>query len=324
MRSLMLAALTVGALGLGPACSSADEAQPVDSAQASDDGGGSTRRVEHALGTTDVPADPRRVVALDAGTVLPLLLELGVTVIGAPLPDDIGSTVLLSGDELAGVESMGFPEPSLERVAAARPDMIVGLARTAGDVHGELSRIAPTVLVEDAPSDWRAQSARIADAVNRTEAFEAALAAFDTEVEALRADIGDRRGMTVSVVRALADHVRIHTQHHFAGQVIDEVGLARPEGHRSDDPSVRQVELSLEELSQVDADVIYVFGAGAQGSAGDDVDANLRGLQASPLWAQLGAVQRDAVHVVDPLVWQQGGLPAARLIVADLRSTLLP
>jgi hypothetical protein len=29
------------------------------------------------------------------------------------------------------------------------------------------------------------------------------------------------------------------------------------------------------------------------------------------------------VHVVEPLVWQQGGLPSARRILADLRSTLL-
>jgi ABC-type Fe3+-hydroxamate transport system substrate-binding protein len=83
------------------------------------------------------------------------------------------------------------------------------------------------------------------------------------------------------------------------------------------------VELSLEQLPRVDADVVYLFGGGTRGSAGGDVDENLRNLEGSPLWAGLDAVEREAVHVVEPLVWQQGGLPSARRILADLRSTLL-
>jgi ABC-type Fe3+-hydroxamate transport system substrate-binding protein len=81
------------------------------------------------------------------------------------------------------------------------------------------------------------------------------------------------------------------------------------------------VELSLEQLPRVDADVVYLFEEEIRGSAGGDVDENLRNLEGSPLWAGLDAVEREAV--VDPLVWQQGGLPSARRILADLRSTLL-
>jgi ABC-type Fe3+-hydroxamate transport system substrate-binding protein len=83
------------------------------------------------------------------------------------------------------------------------------------------------------------------------------------------------------------------------------------------------VELSLEQLPRVDADVVYLFEEEIRGSAGGDVDENLRNLEGSPLWAGLDAVEREAVHVVDPLVWQQGGLPSARRVLADLRSTLL-
>lgn len=46
-------------------------------------GSGGTRRVEHALGETRIPAEPRRVVALDSFIALPVLLDAGVSVVGA-------------------------------------------------------------------------------------------------------------------------------------------------------------------------------------------------------------------------------------------------
>lgn len=283
-----------------------------------------TRLVAHARGETEVPEEPEQVVALDSGTTLVMLLELGVPVAAATLPPTGGESILFEPGALDGIESVGFPDPSIEAIAAVGPDLIVGLDTvTVTDEYDELSRIAPTILVEPTPSDWKDQARRLAEAVNATDELDDRMAAYEAEVAALAADLDDPSAIEVSVVRALADRFRIHTRFHFAGQVIDEVGLSRPAAHRTDDPAERQIELSVEQLDLADADVIYVYAAGALGSVGADVDENLASLRASPLWENLDAVGADAVHLVDPLAWQQGGLPAARVILDDLRRTLL-
>ncbi|MEO1056251.1 MAG: ABC transporter substrate-binding protein, partial [Actinomycetota bacterium] len=105
------------------------------------------RIVEHAFGATEVPPDVERIVVTSGGTLLPTLQALGISVIGAPLPDDPIPTVLLTEDDLAGVESVGFPEISLERVAALDPDLIIGFDDGLEETYDEFSQIAPTIAI---------------------------------------------------------------------------------------------------------------------------------------------------------------------------------
>ncbi len=48
-----------------------------------DEASGEMRTVEHALGTTEVPTEPRRVVVIDSYLTLTTALMLGVPVVGA-------------------------------------------------------------------------------------------------------------------------------------------------------------------------------------------------------------------------------------------------
>jgi len=283
------------------------------------------REVEHALGTTEVPAQPERVVVLDSGTALPVLLSLGVDVVAAPLPDDRVATSLLPAEDLAGVESIGFPEISFERLAAVQPDVVVGLGDQYADRYAELSRIAPTVIVENDLLDWKATTIGLGEAMGLDVEVAAAVADWEADAAMLRSDLGDAVTTEVSVVRALGDRVRIHTRFHFAGQIIDEVGLARPSSQRTEDEGERLIELSLEEIERIDGDVLYVYGAGDFGTVGGDgqLDANVAALQASPLWDTLDVAVTGRVYAVDFLAWQQGGLPAAEIVLDDLRRTLL-
>ncbi|MFP4512124.1 MAG: ABC transporter substrate-binding protein [Acidimicrobiales bacterium] len=261
---LALTACGTGAGEQGDATPSTGRAEALDPPAGPD-----VRVVAHAKGETEAPADPQRVVALDGGTTLPTLLDLGVPVVGAAIPDDGVDTALFAPGELDGIEPIGFPEPNLEAVAAARPDLIVGLdTASVTDLYDELSQIAPTVVVSSAVEDWKAQATGLADAVGDGTAVVEDLAAYEADVRALAADLGDPATIEVSVIRALGDRVRIHTRFHFAGQVIDEVGLSRPVDQRTDDPATRQIELSPEQLSLADADAIYLYAAGSQGSAG--------------------------------------------------------
>ncbi len=280
------------------------------------------RTVEHALGVTEVPVEPQRIVVMDPGTILPTFVALGIPVVAAPLPDEPFPTALLSEEDLAGIASVGLPELSFELVAAAEPDLIIGFDLGLVDDYDTLSAIAPTVAVELDLNDWRTTAERIAGATgpDAEVAMADALAAYDARVADLRAALGDAVDREVSVVRALGQNVRIHTRFHFAGQVIDEVGFPRPEAQRTDDPEIRQIQISLEELDLIDGDVLFIFGAGRLGSlGGGEVDETVQAVLDHPLFPGLDVATGDVV-VVDPLGWQQGGLPAANLILDDIEA----
>ncbi|MEM7141685.1 MAG: iron-siderophore ABC transporter substrate-binding protein [Actinomycetota bacterium] len=285
-----------------------------------------TRLVEHALGTTEVPYAPQRLVVVNAGTILPTLIELGLQdiIVGAPLPDeDELPTSLVTAEEIADITSVGWPESNFELTAAVEPDMIIGFDQGMEDVYDEFSAIAPTVAVASDLNDWKFTAQEIADAIGRGDEMQAALAAYEERAAALRDALGDDIDTEVSVIRAIGANIRLHTKYHFAGQVLDDVGLARPDTQQTDDPSERYIQVSLEEMQRADADVMYIFGAGTFGSAGDGLNEAIRAVQEHPLYPTLRVAQNDTLYVVDPLGWQQGGLPAALLILDDLERTLL-
>jgi iron complex transport system substrate-binding protein len=91
---------------------------------------GETRTVEHMFGTTEVPAEPKRVAALFV-TVASALASVGVQPIAVvedtvefvePLRGLLDPDINLSESEEVGSVS----EFSLERLATLEPDLIVG------------------------------------------------------------------------------------------------------------------------------------------------------------------------------------------------------
>ncbi|MEO0494521.1 MAG: iron-siderophore ABC transporter substrate-binding protein [Actinomycetota bacterium] len=280
----------------------------------------STRVVEHAFGTAEVPGVTERIVVMDPGTILPTLLFLGVdSIVAAPLPEEPFPTTLVTEDDLAGIATVGLPEVSFELVAAAQPDVIIGFDLGLQESYDQLSQIAPTVAVELDLNDWRGTGERVAAALGLEVEMAEALADYDERVATLQASIGDPSAIDVSIARALGQVIRLHTKFHFAGQVLDDVGFGRPDSQTTDDPETRLVQVSLEELPMADADHLFVFGAGQFGSlGGDGVSEVVQEILDHPLYPTLGVAETGNVHVVDPLGWQQGGLPAANLILDDL------
>jgi iron complex transport system substrate-binding protein len=113
------------------------------------------RDVSHALGTTDVPESPERVVVLtNEGTEA--LLAIGVVPVGAanswngdPWWDHIADRM---GDAVpVGTESA----VNLEMIAALEPDLIIGNAQRHEEIYPQLSAIAPTVMSRELRGDWK-------------------------------------------------------------------------------------------------------------------------------------------------------------------------
>lgn len=268
------------------------------------------REVTHAAGTTRVPMEPQRVIALD-NIALDSVLALGVTPVAALYNENTGEFPLHLRDRLSGkdVTRLSPTQQSIEAIAALNPDLIVG-GKNVERVYGLLSNVAPTVLLgEGGTSNWKEKLQLCAEALGKSDAADALLQDYRDRLARLRSQLGDRaETLEISVVRVLPDRVRLYQKDSFIGRILADAGLSRPPA-QNEDRLWREV--SKENLDTADGDVIFVW------TLGNDAQGALEQLRADPLWSKLDAVQQGRVYEV-PGYWIGRGPIAANAVIDDL------
>lgn len=276
---------------------------------------GDTRAVGHAEGISDVPADPTRVVVLDAAA-LDASCELGVweRVVGAATLDPDfrgdGDQALYLGTGLAEVPSVGtVGSPDVDAIAALEPDLIIGADSLGSDTYTALDAIAPTVFTTS-DGGWKDTFLQSAAALGRGQSAFESLAAFSADAERVGRDI-DASQTQASIVRFGADSIEVDGPDSFAGEVLAEVGVARPQPQREGSFTV-----SADELRAAEGDIVYIR------FDGPDAEAYGREVMAGDAWLDLGSVIDGRVFAVDDTVWSGSGVIAARALLADLSNSL--
>ncbi|WP_319520457.1 iron-siderophore ABC transporter substrate-binding protein [uncultured Martelella sp.] len=268
--------------------------------------------IDHAMGSTTVPDRPQRIVTLTNETT-EAALAVGVAPVGATRSWYGDPWYPHLGDRLSGAEVLGSElAVNLELVAALQPDLIIGSRKRDEEIYGQLSAIAPTVFVEGLGA-WQDNLAFVANALNRSAEGEAALASYETRVEALRAGLGERTGERISVVRFVPGQTYLYLEGSFLGHVLSDVGFSRPVQQQGDGLSLA---VGRESIPDMDGDRIFwlTYDSG-DGKGQQMADAFL----SDPLWVRLGAVEAGRVHAVDDGVWATaGGWFAAQAMLDDL------
>ncbi|MFB8083348.1 MULTISPECIES: ABC transporter substrate-binding protein [unclassified Streptomyces] len=272
------------------------------------------RTLTHALGKTELPAAPKRVVVLDVGE-FDNVVSLGVKPVGyAPAEGDDGIPAYLQKD--AGTpKSVGtINNLNLEAIANLQPDLILGSQLRAADKYDELSKIAPTVFSIRPGFTWKENYLLNAAALDRTAEAEAKLAAYETKAEQLGKDIGPDKP-TVSMVRYLPGKIRLYAKASFIGTILQDTGLPRPENQRIDELAA---EISPEKIDEADGDWIFTGVYGEAKATKKDT------AQANPLWKNLKAVKAGQAEDVPDETWYLGlGVTAANTVLDDLRGYLV-
>lgn len=198
-------------------------------------------------------------------------------------------------------------------IVEAQPDLILGVDDyITEDIYPQLSQIAPTVVISVDPGDWRSRMILAGGALNIADQVEALLGVYDARVAELQELIGDELSdIEVSLVRAFPNQTGIMLTGSIADQVIQEVGLARPEAQIRDLDFVlnelggrAELSISREDLRLADGDVIFIFGIPDE-------------LLQDPLWQQLSAVQTGKVYTVG-YYWYVEGLISVHDMLDDL------
>jgi len=196
--------------------------------------------IEHALGTTTIPAEPKRVVVVGYTDHEPLL-ALGVKPVGAM--DWFGAGTYGKwpwereawGGKPAAVVSNKSYEINFERVAAQRPDLILGLyAELKRGDYDKLSKIAPTVAQakgDPYTTPWRDMTRTAAKAVGRVEQGERLIRKTEARFAAFRKAHPEAAKETALVVDAGTAPKSYYpfSSEDPRGQFLRELGYQRSE-----------------------------------------------------------------------------------------------
>ncbi|PZT71739.1 MULTISPECIES: ABC transporter substrate-binding protein [unclassified Streptomyces] len=272
------------------------------------------RTVKHAMGSTEIKAQPQRVVVLDVGE-LDNVVSLGVKPVGlAPTEGSPELPSYLKKDAGTPKNVGTINSLNLEAIAALKPDLILGSQLRAANSYDELSQIAPTVFSIRPGFTWKENYLLNAAALDKTAQAEANLAAYKKKAEALGEKLGADKP-TVSMVRYLPDGlIRLYANASFIGTILKDVGIPRPANQDIPDLAA---EVSAENIDQADADYIFT------GVYGDAKATDKSKAQSNPLWKNLKAVKDGHAFDVPDETWYLGlGVTAAEAVLDDLQKHL--
>ncbi|ADD43188.1 ABC transporter substrate-binding protein [Stackebrandtia nassauensis] len=304
MRTRTVLTVVAAALALS-ACGTSDPGS--ESAD-----GGKTRTIEHAMGSTEIPVKPKKVVVLDTDKI-DTVMSLGVKPIAAARPDEAELPKYLG--DLSDVKVVGtLTAPDTEAIDKLNPDLILGTKFRQEEFYDELSEIAPTVFTEAVGTTWKENFLLDGDAIGKRDKAKDLLDEYETRAKDFGEKLGDASKTTVSIIRFMPDHIRMYGPDSFSGIVVGDTGLARPELQQlKDAKDKRFAELSSEKLDEADADVLFYC---AYGEAAAKAQAESTG---GSLWKKMSVVKDGNDHEVDDEIWMTGiGVTAANLILDDL------
>lgn len=283
----LLSALLVASVALS-ACGADDDAQATPEVTTA----AAPQTFEHRYGETTLESPPQRIVSLDPQWT-DVLVALDAPLVAAalsPVPEggrfpwqDLPATV----DAIPAGDAIPY-----EAVAAARPDLIVITYYAADETtYDRLSEIAPTIplLGEEQVDAWQ----DIAEVAGRLLDREDAAAALVADADQLAADVAAELPGLAGKTYALANYVPgdaiyvVADPDDGAGQLFSALGMEiDPELLALAGGAAGRVELSLERIDELDADLLIIL---TNGVPTDDI----------PGYATLPAVESGAVSLLD-------------------------
>ncbi|MFD0905610.1 ABC transporter substrate-binding protein [Actinomadura sediminis] len=274
-------------------------------------GGDGAITVQTARGPVSLDAPATRIVSLE-WTYTENLLALGVNPIGHA--DTAGYATWVSAPEAKlpeGVADVGTrQEPSLEKIRALKPDLIVSDEDRVAANYDQLADIAPVLafdpLADPALQTMKTNFTELAKAVGKEDAAPAVLQKIDTAAADLRSRLekADKAGLEYAVAQAFtandAPQIRMHTDKALVAQVLNLAGMKNTWTGKPDDWGMTTV--GVEGITRVPDDATFLY------VAADDDNPFKEQLADNPVWTGAPFVKDDRAIALDPGTWFYGGV----------------
>ncbi|WP_164737226.1 siderophore ABC transporter substrate-binding protein [Georgenia sp. SYP-B2076] len=261
-----------------------------------------TVTVEHAQGSTEVPADPQRVVVLDFGALDTIdALGLGGDVVGLPLSSPVPDFLsAYEGEKYTDVGTL--QEPDYEAIARLDPDLVVVGFRSAA-AYPELAKTYPTVDVTFGYANFLDEfgdSARILGEIfGKEDEVEKGLADIAAEAEQIR-PLGEAAGAGM-VLSTSGGEVTMYGEDSRFGPIFTELGVADAVSGVENTPHGEVV--SFEMIRDTNPDWLFVNDRDAAVGQGEGAGQAAQQVLDNELVASTTAWQSEQVVYLDPQRW---------------------
>lgn len=284
-----------------------------------------SRWVTHDLGRTHINGVPQRVVVLN-WTQAEVLLTLDTVPVGVPTL--AGYRYWQSNHPpmpTQGVVDIGHRGmPSLQAIAALKPDLIIGYRFRHAKLYQQLQAIAPTLIFSQYPSAddprnyferMQANFKTVAEVLGKSSQADTILANMHRDIAAAQQRIvaSGRAGEATLFGKfvGMGMGLRVYGDQSLAGAIIQRLGLRNAWSDSL--PGRDFTHLQLVQLSQLDnANLIYVGELHKEGM----------NIVSSPVWPLLPFVQQQRLYQ-SPQLWNFGGPVSASRMAASFADVLL-
>ncbi|RUR37862.1 ABC transporter substrate-binding protein [Vreelandella populi] len=283
------------------------------------------RELDTAFGEVDVPDAPERIVTLYEGA-LDASVAAGVTPIGAiatrggnEVATYIGEHIDTSLLEMVGVAR----ETNIEAILRLEPDLILAAPQLPEEQYRLLSRIAPTVVPNTtgfSQEGWKDESRLFGKALGKEAEIVEALEAVEQRAAELNERLSEADvGGTAYIVRWMPAGPMVMSSELFSTGVLASTGLTVDDEGLVKEGSAHSDILSLENLSLIDGDWLFLATLNEEGQQALDA------AEQSSAFTRLNVVQQGHVVPVNGQVWSSASGPlAAQAILDDIEEALLP
>ncbi|QLG12927.1 iron-siderophore ABC transporter substrate-binding protein (plasmid) [Deinococcus sp. D7000] len=277
------------------------------------------------MGQTCVPGVPKRVVALEWAYAEDVL-ALGVQPVGVADIKGYNEYVRIPVMLAAGVQDVGTrQQPSLEKLRALKPDLILTTRLRAAQNYPQLAVIAPTLVFDtyggkSQYGEMRSTFSVIAGALGRSGTARQVLSNLDARLDRVRGDLkaAGRGGEGFVFAQAYTGGggtptMRLFTKNSMVSQILERLGLVN--AWKAQPQPYGFTEVSLEALAGLNTkNFLYVT---------QKEDAMFAAPSIKPLWQGLPFVKAGRAYGLDERTWTFGGPLSALTLANGIRDRLL-
>lgn len=265
-------------LGLVSGCQSRQEASSSDK----------TITVRDAKGEVAIPAEPKRIVDLSGNS--DILSLLGYSVAGTANSDAYDYTRLPTylQEPLQGAKILGYSMQDtmdIEGILELHPDLII-ISGVQEKMYEQLKKIAPTLMVELAQTDWRQDVNTFARMMQQEDRAASWLKSYDEKAKKAGAAVRKANGEDTTYLALLASggQLFVFDAAGIGSVLYEDMGLKKPANMPRQD-SISLPVISYEGLADLDADHLIVVGT----------DADMKALKKNSIYKSMQAVKNNRV-----------------------------
>ena len=247
-----------------------------------------TITVRDAKGEVAIPAEPKRIVDLSGNS--DILSLLGYSVAGTANSDAYDYTQLPTylQEPLQGAKILGYSMQDtmdIEGILELHPDLII-ISGVQEKMYEQLKKIAPTLMVELAQTDWRQDVNTFARIMQQEDRAASWLKSYDEKAKKAGAAVRKANGEDTTYLALLASggQLFVFDAAGIGSVLYEDMGLKKPANMPRQD-SISLPVISYEGLADLDADHLIVVGT----------DADMKALKKNSIYKSMQAVKNNRV-----------------------------